>query len=147
MPTLGRRGTGRECELPVRARELRRTPWGAFIRSSCKSDGFCTRLNLCTPRATGRNGFALVQAVFGPQARRTFATGCAPSVPHLFHRNRPKTRGFAPDRQQRRKVDPFVYRGGHYRVGAENLVSSRTGAGRGAGRHAFAAANFGVVVW
>src|ERR687888_2289371 len=46
--------------------------------------------------ATGRNGFALVQAVFGPPSGRTFATGCAPSVPYLFHRNRPKTRGLEP---------------------------------------------------
>jgi hypothetical protein len=26
------------------------TPWGAFIRTSCKSTGFGTRLSLCTPR-------------------------------------------------------------------------------------------------
>jgi hypothetical protein len=48
------------------------------------------------PVATGRNGFTLVQAVFGTSCGQTFATGCAPSVPYLFHRNRPKTRGLEP---------------------------------------------------
>jgi hypothetical protein len=31
--------------------------------------------------AAGGNGLALVQAIFRPSASRTFATGCAPSVP------------------------------------------------------------------
>jgi hypothetical protein len=44
--------------------------------------------------ATRRNRFALIQAVFGPRAGRTFANGCAPSVPYLFHRNGPKTAQF-----------------------------------------------------
>jgi hypothetical protein len=40
--------------------------------------------------AASGNGLVLVQAIFRRFACRTFATGCAPSVPQLFHPNRPK---------------------------------------------------------
>jgi len=33
-----------------RANAILKDPWGAFIRTSCKSTGFGTRLSLCTPR-------------------------------------------------------------------------------------------------
>ncbi len=45
------------------------------------------------------NGFPLVQAILGLLAARSFATRCAPSVPYLFHPNRPKTRGLKLDEQ------------------------------------------------
>src|SRR5213076_2439052 len=44
--------------------------------------------------AAGGNGFASDQAVFAVPESRTFATGCAPSVPQLFHPNRPKNARF-----------------------------------------------------
>jgi hypothetical protein len=40
--------------------------------------------------APGGNGFSLVKAIFGFRVTATFATGCAPSVPCLFHSNRPQ---------------------------------------------------------
>src|SRR5437667_7308592 len=43
------------------------------------------------PVAASGNGSAPVQAILGLLAARTFATRCAPSVPQLFHPNRPKT--------------------------------------------------------
>jgi hypothetical protein len=51
--------------------------------------------------AAGGNGLSLIQALFAAWAPRTFATGCAPSVPQLFHPNRPKNArfGFGNDRQ------------------------------------------------
>src|SRR5207248_4465904 len=35
--------------------------------------------------------FAPDQAIFAPPEDGTFASSCAPSVPYLFHANRPKT--------------------------------------------------------
>ena len=35
----------------AQSRFMRRSSWGALIRSSCKSTGFDPRLSLCTPRA------------------------------------------------------------------------------------------------
>jgi hypothetical protein len=72
---------------------------------------FLTMRSKRQPVAAEGNGFALVQAVFWPPVGRTFATGCVPSVPYLFHRNRPKTRGFEPRPTTRRKVDPFHVQG------------------------------------
>src|SRR5947199_7967874 len=43
------------------------------------------------PVGTHGDGFPSVQAILGLLAARTFATRCAPSVPQLFHPNRPKT--------------------------------------------------------
>ena len=42
------------------------------------------------PVATGRNGLALVQAVFAPAAAERLPRVAPPPVPYLFHRNRPK---------------------------------------------------------
>jgi hypothetical protein len=47
--------------------------------------------------AAGSNGLALVQAILGLLAIRSFATRCAPSVPCLFHLNRRKTRSLTLD--------------------------------------------------
>src|SRR6266540_1218805 len=41
--------------------------------------------------AAGSNGLAHGQAIFRCSAIRTFATGCAPSVPYLLHPMGPKT--------------------------------------------------------
>ena len=41
--------------------------------------------------AAGGNGFSLNQAFLGLYQGPTFATGCAPSVPYLFHPNWAKT--------------------------------------------------------
>jgi putative transposase len=38
------------------ATQVKRSAWGALIRSSCKSTGFGTRLNLCTPRPRSAAG-------------------------------------------------------------------------------------------
>jgi hypothetical protein len=43
--------------------------------------------------AAGDNRSGLEQANFGLSESRTFASGCAPSVPELFHPNRAKTGG------------------------------------------------------
>jgi hypothetical protein len=45
VPRLALAGFGRAIDS---CRDRR--AWGALIRSSCKSTGFGTRLNLCTPR-------------------------------------------------------------------------------------------------
>jgi hypothetical protein len=59
------------------------------------------------PVAGGGNGSALGQALFRRSASRTFATGCAPSVPHLFHLNRPETGRLNVNQQLKAEVDPF----------------------------------------
>jgi hypothetical protein len=44
----------RESECAAEAESLSlRCPWGALIRSSCKSRGFFTGPRFCTPRAGG----------------------------------------------------------------------------------------------
>jgi len=44
--------------------------------------------------ATGGKGWRLIGPFSGVLASRTFATGCAPSVPYLFHAKRSKTGRF-----------------------------------------------------
>jgi hypothetical protein len=55
---------------------------------------FLTMRSKRQPVAADGNGFSLVQAILGLLAARTFATRCAPSVPQLFHPNRPKNAQF-----------------------------------------------------
>jgi hypothetical protein len=46
----------------------------------------------CDPNGSRWQRFPASSSCFGASATRTFATRCAPSVPYLFHPNRPKTR-------------------------------------------------------
>src|SRR5439155_21765676 len=55
---------------PLTDSNRRRTPYHAIQTATVAVSG---------------NGFAPDQAVFALPASRTFATGCAPSVPSLFH--------------------------------------------------------------
>jgi hypothetical protein len=68
---------------------------------------FLTMRSKRQPVAADGNGFPLVPAVFGPQARQTFAIGCAPCVPHLFHRNRPKNEKFRARTDNRDERSPL----------------------------------------
>jgi hypothetical protein len=43
------------------------------------------------PVPLGGTGLSLTQPIFALLSARTFATGCAHSVPQLFHPNRPET--------------------------------------------------------